>query len=709
MRATKTIPLAILAIAATLLAPAIRASAEDPKPAEQLVPIEGKVVDEAGQPVVRAKVRLFISRAERQGTATDSAGHYKFSVSLEPPLPGRVAAAISIIADDESGDREGFAPPFAAIGPKASAPQLITLKPIHATIIKVTDADGQPVEGATFTAPGSRYFLGDLLLTGKTDAGGIGRLRYTDDALVHKVIAFKSGVGFDYVVSPLAVIGNSRQSAFSDGAQLGKTFPQGIPLKLRGARTLRIRSVGPDGKGVPGVAFNLEEIALKGKSHRLTLDSCPVVYLTTDASGIVVFDWLPQNFAGAMKFGGGGTIESQEKLTLHANNPVDEITLPLLRQAKMSGHVYLPDGKPAPGITVISQIRGQGPPWPGRSSISQVDGSYSMELDPDGEPGWTVGIGGDRWAAPPQAARLNAKGDFVPLDFKLTEGAIVRGTVTEGSQHAPVKSERVDVASDVGRPTTDGSTGDDKPAPFLFRWRVATDAQGRYQFRLPPGRYTLQVAGSPEPMERGDHRRFDFEVTDEREIVKDFELPLVPTTKLTGQVLDSAGQPAASQKVSLFCIDRPDHGPMGYLTATTNGDGIFSIDRPPGSALLQIYSPDHGSGARAILSADQREITVQMQRSVQVRGRLLDATGQPVEEGHVYYGVNIPIGPRPSADSEAISLAGDGSYHLEFITPGIEYNVVYTEKRGENPVLVTHFTAQPGQNLDLGDTPIPAK
>src|SRR5262249_42312100 len=161
-------PLVGLAIAAALLMPTPPARSEDPKPAEERVPIEGKVLDEAGQPVAGAKVRVFVMQTEREGTTTDSEGQYRVTVPLAPPPPGRVSPPISIVADDAAGDREGSAPPFSAIGPNASVPQPITLKPVHTTIIKVLDAQDKPVEGATYAAADSRWLLGDLLLTGKT-------------------------------------------------------------------------------------------------------------------------------------------------------------------------------------------------------------------------------------------------------------------------------------------------------------------------------------------------------------------------------------------------------------------------------------------------------------------------------------------------------------------------------------------------------------
>jgi hypothetical protein len=697
-------------IAATLLIQTPPAHSEDGKPAEQVVPIEGKVLDEARQPVAGAKVRVFVTQTQREGTTTDSEGRYRLTISLAPPPPSRVSL-ISIVADDFEGDRQGFARPFSALGPNGGALQPITLKPVRTTIIKVTDADGNPVEGATYAAPDSKYLIGDLVLTGKTDTNGIGRLRYPDDALVRKIIAFKSGVGFDYAVSPLAAAGSSRQSPLAEAAKLGNPFPDGVILRLRGARTLKIKSIGPDGQGVAGVRFNLREVAVKGNPQRLTIDQCSAVELTADDSGAVVFDWLPKNFAGEMRFFGGGTLDqpftitrqAEDILTVHASHPIDEITLPLLRRIQISGHVYLPDGKPASGVAVAVEQSGVPlPAFMGGQLITQTDGSYWVIVPADGA--YTLGVLSDRWAADPQTAVLKSDGTFAPVDFNVSKGTIVRGTITEGPDHVPVRED----VSIVNK----GADADHQKSAqgSLFVLRANSGLTGKFQFCVPPGHYTLQVTRYD--LQLRDHRRFDFEVKDEAEIVRDFNLPLVPTTRLTGVVVDANDQPSLGPQLRLQFLDQPDHGSAGSVTATTKSDGTFSLDRPPGTALLSVVSADRASGAKLLITPDQREVALRMQPFVRVRGRLVDAGGQPVEEGFVRYGANAPVPTElsqfsPYADSNSISLGGDSSYCLESVTPGIEYNVVYFENRTAQRVLVTRFTAQPGKDLDLGDTPIP--
>lgn len=84
---TLTRPFAALAIAATLIPPARPASADDPNPAEQLVQIEGKVLDESGQPAAGVTARLFAGEKpweSVESTAmTDGEGRYRLSVARE--------------------------------------------------------------------------------------------------------------------------------------------------------------------------------------------------------------------------------------------------------------------------------------------------------------------------------------------------------------------------------------------------------------------------------------------------------------------------------------------------------------------------------------------------------------------------------------------------------------------------------------------------
>ena len=166
------------------------------------------------------------------------------------------------------------------------------------------------------------------------------------------------------------------------------------------------------------------------------------------------------------------------------------------------------------------------------------------------------------------------------------------------------------------------------------------------------------------------------------------------------------GQPAAGLRVRHALAEEPDHGAY-FFDAKTDQDGTFTIQRPELCAIISASAPDRGSAAQAPVSRELKEITLRMQLLVRVRGRLINHSGQPVEEGYIRYGVNADTPSRDYADSAPLSMDGDGYYHLERITPGVEYNVIYLENFAAQPILVTRFTAQLGKDLELGETPLP--
>src|SRR5262249_46087834 len=145
------------------------------------------------------------------------------------------------------------------------------------------------------------------------------------------------------------------------------------------------------------------------------------------------FDWLPQNFVGEIQINGGGPpgstivsrLETEESMTLRAQKPVDEMTVPLYGPVKISGHVYDPDGKPAAGITVVAELAGKN--WFPQQSRTALDGSYCVTVE--GAKNWLVGIQNDRWSALNQPITLTSNNTYENVDFKLTAGTLIRGTI----------------------------------------------------------------------------------------------------------------------------------------------------------------------------------------------------------------------------------------------------------------------------------------
>ncbi|HEY2761998.1 MAG TPA: hypothetical protein VGI75_14675 [Pirellulales bacterium] len=709
-------------VAASLIVDLIRpiySVAEDDR---HTIAIEGIVVDATRQPAAGVSVSLFHGAtipgdAAPETSTTNQKGQYHFTIPADQNW-------ITLIADDPLGDRQGYANPGLADELPAPIPP-IKLKPARHTLVKVVDAQGSPVAGATVTAPDCRRYLGDQLLTAKTNASGVVRLRYTEDAFVHQVVAFKSGIGLDYFVFPMKSPGDILQTGDCEEAELGDPLPDAIILRLVGARTLRIKSADADNHRVPGVRFYPSQLTTSAKPYRLfSMRSAIAMGAITDASGTATFDWLPQNFVGEIKFNGGGPpastivsrLETEEQLTLYAQKPVDEMTVPLYGPVKLSGHVYDSDGKPAAGITVVAELAGKN--WFPQQCNTAPDGSYCVTVE--GAKNWLIGIQNDRWSAPNQSIALTSSPIYENVDFKLTEGTVIRGTIYQLPDRTGISNIGILLDSDVMRPPKGLDKIFDRQhsfGPSTFRRKTATDFDGHYQFCVPLGSYAIQFgvknhAGSNESA---------LDTSSKREIVKDFELPHVETERFTCRVVDVNDQPVVNRLVSGVGTKPFDMG-EGQFRSTTVDNGSFIVDRPLASGIAVIWNTEKNGVvksnapllAAASIAAKQKDVVIKELPLVNVTGRLVDGHGKPVTYGHIRYQIKVLTREgafEPLRSGEDMVPAGDGSYTFSYVIPGIEYGIYYreyNELRAENlPVLIKSFITESGQALDLGDTPVP--
>src|SRR5262249_45132496 len=154
-----------------------------------------------------------------------------------------------------------------------------------------------------------------------------------------------------------------------------------------------------------------------------------------------------------------------------------------------------------------------------------------------------------------------------------------------------------------------------------------------------PGKYKLRV--SQLASRDRDPHHVDLEITDQKEIVRNFDLPLVPMQQLSGRVIDADGRPVANQLVQLSCLEPIDHG-TDLFQATTNEDGAFQIDRPFEPAYIAASIQKPLSEGAAIIGPDVKHVVIQIHPLIQAHGRLVDKSGNPVTEGFIESGIKGP-------------------------------------------------------------------
>jgi hypothetical protein len=118
------------------------------------------------------------------------------------------------------------------------------------------------------------------------------------------------------------------------------------------------------------------------------------------------------------------------------------VTATLTRKGSIRGRVVLQDGSPAQGIAVQAYGSGQGVDNGVGRAHTAADGSYEMDVNTD--EGYVVYVEDKDRAA---QSRLDVVvRDSKPVggvDFRLTPGTIIRGTVTLGPGNRPAAKQYI--------------------------------------------------------------------------------------------------------------------------------------------------------------------------------------------------------------------------------------------------------------------------
>ncbi len=633
--------------------------------------VRGFVEDQAGRPVAGAEVLVdaFTSRDTRGVTGADGS----FAVPIRHP-PYGWAVLVRAPSDHRRGfQRYDFNPT------ELNVPPRIVLKPSHEVVVRVTDAHQAPIAGASVEAAWDFSVLDDAT----TGPDGSVKLYLPVDAKVAWVVALKSGTGFDY-----AEFGVMNVHGGTDEAIPAREVPYAVALTFDGKWIARIKAVDRTDNPLAGVTFYPWTLHKEGRRSYVNVDS-QIFNATTGPDGVVTFDWLPPN-DGLMTFWPNAEGFAHRRVELNERE-TGLVTAMLSRTGAIRGRIVAPDGSRAPGIEVRALGSGKGMDHSHSQARSTADGSYEMAVGP-GE-AYAVYIDDIDWAAPSRLDVIVREGKPAEgVDFKLTRGTLVRGTVTVGPGNRPVANQLVGLEEAGGLASVELVEEGDSLRHDTRRYvHGTTDAEGRYSIRVGPGEYTLN--GPPRTTVE------ELTVKHEPEIVRDFRMPRAQKGLLTGRVVAAGDMGVAGAKVEIAAAD----GYSSPFIVTADAEGRFRADRLLDRLLLCAHSTDGKLGGFVEIGEEAPEVTIAVGPTATATRRLLDEKGQPARNVKLEWGRRIDLNddmriatmPAPKVVTDR-----DGRFTLPELVVGQEYKILLHK----DPFFYNAGAVRPqkGGTIDLG-------
>jgi thiol-disulfide isomerase/thioredoxin len=669
--------LGMLAVVAVLTG-GTPAWAED---APDTVVLTGTVVDEAGTPVGGVEVSARGWQKAEAGK-TDASGAFRLSFASN--AAGGIYA--SVVA--RSGDgRLGLQ--FVSQRGKSGEPVKVVLKPARTLEVRVQETDGRPVAGAEV-----RVLAGlRPLVSGRTDAQGVWTVQVPADAQGWSVYALKARLGLDYALA------GPRDATTASLPPL----PAQLTLTLDGARPpLRVKAVDRQGQPLPGVQVGPWLIQKPGRPDQLNgISDFP----TTDAQGVATIDWLPAHAEGQFSIIAYAPdyFAPDHAKWFPVDQPVEEVTIALLPYERLAGRVTTADGRPAADVTIsVEGSAASHSHFPGETR-TDADGRYVLRVQ--SETAYILTASKDDMVAPYRSGIVVRAGKPVEgVDLVLGQGTRVRGRVTVGAGRAPAADVMVEAVIDKGSiPAELQREGDRYYHGMTMRLRTKSDQDGRYEFVLGPGEYSIQGPERVDPVKIAIPA-----ANPPHEIVRDMAMPRPESGRFVATVVDTDGKPVAKA-----VVDGAYQAQLGWFRRTVADDqGTIRIERRLDPLVLAVETPDKARGAVVRVDAEAAEARIVLQPTAAASGRLTDTDGKAVVGRKLSYGIKVRKGPTTRSPFSwhfggTITTDDSGGFRLAGLIVGEPYELyIYDEEMGRIFSAKTKVKADGPGTISLGDVAI---
>jgi len=659
-------------------------AAADAQDSSQLV--KGIVRDKDGQPVADAEVWL-----HQQKVKTAADGTFTLEYARQA-LFGQ-----SIAARNAAGDLQGYKfYPWQRTG-NEKPPELVelTLEPFVTYRAKVVDGDEKPLSGVKVIAIADHSHK----IEGETNADGLAELQVPAAARLRAVFAKQAKRGFDYVMLI------KERDFYNNFSTMRPPPPSAEPilLKLDGARTLDVKLVDGDGQPMADIGLYpwLFNKTANGDDQFNTAFVVDEFSNKTNSSGIATFDWLPTwekstNFT----FWPMTNHSHNQRATVDMSSSVDNFTIELARGVMVGGIARKADGTPATGVMIsLRAVMPDGNQF-GSGAQTGPDGRYQIETQPNST--CMLVVDDANWAAPIRTGVVvEPKKNVENIDFELRPATKVTGRVTVAGK--PVANQSLSLTQSgmdgTSKANVAKSAGSGRPFNSTVHYyrEAITDADGRYEFNVGPGRYLLKATQSSAPQQ--------FEIRDEKSKTVDFAVARPDRGPFSLHVV--SGTPPADVADAVIEI-RSQSNWWNADVQQTDRQGKLNTERSLSRTFIYARSADGTLGAVVEVGPDDPSKQITIKPCGTAKGRLVDPAGKPIRNTEVYYGVRpdtgITLYGGVNFGGGQFQTDGDGKFTIPSLVVDQEYSFDVPQsqnspnKQSRRPVAVNAA----GES-DLGD------
>ncbi len=563
--------------------------------------IRGRVRDREGGAIADATVRALRQEPGEAGEAEATSGP-DGRFDLGGLRPGR---------HQVSASAPGHATAFAT-AEAGGEPVDVVLDVGGKVTGRVVDAEGSPVEEARVTAQADDRARGPGGYHSARADEGDGRFLLPDVA----------PGAYD-----LGVQASGRGEAARSGVRVasGRTTDVGTIALARGG-TVQGVVVDTEGRGIPGATVHADRDANRRTSQLET---------QTGSTGAFELSGVPIGPVHVVARHPSYAISSPVVAEVDPERETPPVRIVLARGGRIEGRALHRDGRPFAGGRVHAwplDRRASGGGW--EAAPLDGDGSIVMEHVPAGRmkvdlmaftpssPSVSGMVGGNILTTVASREVEVRDGETAPVDLALRD-VVVSGRVTRGGQ--PEAGVLVGVMSAQGSsvmawvgPPAARAVAPSGPPPL----NAVTREDGSYELLVfTPGRAYVEMQGGGQ-----HHAGREVEIPDADRFVLDLE---IAGATVTGVVVDrETGEPVPEVYVSL----RPAEGQKAQGGSAESGvDGRFSLSAEPGEYRLVTRARDRqpASLPLSVGPSGVADLRVELDRGLEISGRLLDAAGRP--------------------------------------------------------------------------------